>query len=377
MTDLHQQLDRLAHDPTFTPTDLDRVAQQGRRELRSRRRRHGAGLLAGGLALSVVTFLGWDTVTGPSLDFGDPAGVPAAAGIPASVAYPDLVKSVRGEGYVEISGFGWPIEGMPVVSGLDGSLSLPPIDRADGEAMCLPMLEQAAPEVPAVKWRHSGSGIDEFPLRATLSMTVEAEHDGVAYLATCALPGDQPPNTRRDLTQVPDPTQLDEHDEVLGQCSYLAHVDFSGWQVEAGARLGRLSVSVLTSADDHVATCVLSDVGSGRAVRISELTEVPTGEDPLVYDTSRAGFAVAGRAPTGAASVELKVNGQDPVSAPVTQGVFAAVAEPVQGEPVARLTAYDARGVEQASWSTTTPGGGGSLLPADCFYTVERDPGAC
>lgn len=375
MSDLKERLDRLVDDESFAPLDTDRALADGRRVVRRRR----AVALAGGLAAVVVAAVGLGPVMQwadeAALEFGDPGDrQPAAGPVPAEVAHADLVISRSGRDWVTITGLGWPLADMEPVSTPDGRVSFPEIDRLDAESMCLPMLTQAAPEVPADAWHHSQSWVDTFPTRATLPTTAEATHEGRFYQATCTLPGDHVPGSRPDLEQVPAPTDTAA---VLEQCSYVGHIDFSGWSVAAAdAAAGRL-VAALASADGHVATCALDAEPRGRLVQLSARTAAPTVDDSLLQDATRGALVTAGRAPARAATVELRVGAAAPVTAPVVDGLYALAAPSRSPSPVARLTAYDAEGVEVASYSTENPASGGGMLPADCFYPLETGGDGC
>ncbi|MEJ7833610.1 MAG: hypothetical protein WKF79_11900 [Nocardioides sp.] len=379
MSDLKDSLERLADGQRFTPVDVAAATSAGRAALRHRRWVIGVAAVGTGLVVALVVPLGLRTSTMPDLGFSEPGErLPAAGSLPTSVTYPDLVVSREGRGLVEIEGFGWPIGGMEPVSGADGSIAFREISQADGESMCLPMLEQAAPEVPAAAWEHSSSWIDRFPSRATLPMTVVAEHGGTSYEARCALPGDYVPDVRPDLSRVPG---LSEDPKILEQCSYLGHVDFAGWEVAATAEAVGRVVAALRSDEGYVATCALSDNPNARVVQVSELEDGPTTDDMMIYDLSAGSFVMAGLAPDGAESVELRVGDAPTTTTDVADGVFAAaVPSRVADEfgVVARLRAYDADGLEIGSWSSKSERPPVlTLLPSTCFYSSQRDPGAC
>ncbi|MEJ7833625.1 MAG: hypothetical protein WKF79_11975 [Nocardioides sp.] len=377
MSDLKDSLERLADGQRFTPVDVAAATSAGRAALRHRRWVIGVAAVGTGLVVALVVPLGLRTSTMPDLGFSEPGErLPAAGSLPTSVTYPDLVVSREGRGLVEIEGFGWPIGGMEPVSGADGSIAFREISQADGESMCLPMLEQAAPEVPAAAWEHSSSWIDRFPSRATLPMTVIAEHGGTSYEAKCALPGDYVPDVRPDLSRVPG---LSEDPKILEQCSYLGHVDFSAWNVVTAAETTGRLVAALRSQNGYVAMCALSDNPTARVVQVSELEDRPTTDDLMIYDQGAGGFVIAGLAPVGAEWMELKVGDGPSTAIAVVDGTFAAAApSPVADDPVARLVAYGPNDEEIGTWSTWSEGSPVStLLPSICFYSSQRDPGAC
>lgn len=366
MTDLRDRLDRLVDSEVFEPLDTGAAIAQGRRTVRRRRITATVGGAAAAVVGVLATMTGVQHVTQPDVDFGDPGGrKPAASGVPADVAYPDLVTSRTGSSYVSITGFGWPLAEMDPDD----------IDKLDAESMCLPMLEQAAPEVPASAWQHSEAWVDSFPSRATLPTTIEAEHEGVQYDARCTLPGEFVPQSRPFLEQPPSER---DHAAISKQCSYLGHVDFAGWQVVAAQTPGA-TVAALRSPDGHVATCVLSATPAGRMVQLSQRVEPPTADDVLLFHRAGRSVMVAGLAPAGATSVELRVTGSTSTGS-VVNGLFAvAGTRPEEAGLVVQMTAYDGARNELARYSTKAfaSGSAGRLDPADCFYGVEMGDDGC
>ena len=371
MTDLMDRLDRLVDAQHFAPLPAQPALDRGRRALRRRR-----AVVAVGTAAAVVVgalFVGTAVryVSQPDLEFGDPAGRrPADSGVPTERAYADLVTSRTGDDSVSITGFGWPLAEMDPDD----------ISQLDAESMCLPMLESAAPEVPATAWRHDESWVDSFPSRATLPTMFEAEHDGRWYSATCALPGSHVPELRPDLERLP---SASDELGISRQCAYLGHLDLTEWDVVAAhdARAaGEVSavVAALRSPDGRLATCVLSRGPAGRSVQLTADPRPLAPDDGLVFHRSGRSILAAGRAPARAAGVELRVADRTEYAG-VVDSTFAdrAPPAPVVATGPSASPSTDADGNELASYSTTTPGESGALLPADCFYSLETGNDGC
>lgn len=356
-TDLRNRLDRIADAAGFTPADPTAAIVTGRRV--RRRRTFTASLTAA----SVLAVLGLGTAAivtssngAPSLDFSDPGSRVGAVGAGGPEdGYPDLVVGVdRGSGEVFIDGFGWPLEGQPVVSTPDGRVSFPAISKVDAESMCLPMLNQAAPGVPDAAWHHSPTWIDGFPTRAGLITTFEADLDGTRYLASCTLPGDHAPVRRPDLDRLPTTPA-----GVLRQCGYLAHVDLGGWRVVASETRGGTLAAALVAPDGTFGRCVLSTDRRQRLVQLTKRTD-----DVLLYTDADSALALVGR--TDPSVVRLQVStetGDREVS--VTDGTFATVLP--AGLPLS-ATAYDADG---------TASDIEMIVPTVCFTSIETENDGC
>ncbi len=380
--EIADELDRAVQRLGFGAVDAAGAVRAGRQ---LRRRRTARRVLGGAATLAVVGVVGLagTRLTGdgaePSPAFGDPGSrLVLAADGGAEDGYPDLVVSARGDTWVTITGFGWPIEGMAEVSDRDGAVSLPEISKLDAESMCLPMLIQAAPEVPNSSWRHSEGWIDDFPTRAGLVTSFEAEHDGRTYSAACTLPGDFAPVTRPDLDDVPVET---DSAAILRQCSYQGHVDFRGWEVGAADAASHTLSAALVSPDGHVARCVLSTAARERVTQLSSTTVAGTEVDsPVLYGGDRTRtLTLAGAVAPEVAAVEVVAAGERRVLQ-VEGGVFAAAvdldAKVLPDDAVVRT--FDADGDELhvvRAFSEAPPEG--MLLPALCFTAVETGSDGC
>jgi hypothetical protein len=381
MTDhrIVDELNRVANRQSFDPVDAAEAVRRGGRARSRRRGRQLAVSAVGGVTVAGVvlaTQLGPGSSRSPSAAFEDPGGRVSlvAAGGPRD-GYPDLVVSSRGG---TVIGFGWPIEGMAPVSDRDGTVTFPEISKVDAETMCLPMLNQGAPAVPDAAWRHSGSWIDDFPSRAGLVATYEAEHGGRSYYASCTLPGDYSPARRPDLAAVP---FVSADDEVLRQCSYQGHVDFRSWQVGAADRAGDTLSAALVSPEGYVARCVLSSDERQRVTQLSavRLDEAPS-DAPFLYggDGTRT-LTVAGVVGDEVETVEVATEGRTREVA-VRGGVFAVVV-PVDGRVPADDTVVrglDAEGAEVAVGRVIADNPPDDMLvPAVCFTSVETGDDGC
>jgi hypothetical protein len=355
--DLHERLDRSATAPEFTPADAAVAIRAGARI--RRRRRFTAGLTA----TSVIAVLGIGAAAlvtsshdAPSLDFSDPGDRAAAVGVggPAD-GYPDLVVQVVDDGSVTITGFGWPLEGQEVVSSRDGRVAFPSIGRVDAEAMCLPMLNQAAPMVPDAAWHHSEAWVDGFPTRAGLITTFEAASGGRDYVAECTLPGDHVPARRPRLERVPTTPA-----GILQQCGYLAHVDLRAWHVQATARRADAVAAALVAPDGTVGRCVLAADRRQRVVQLSR-----DAEGPVFYTAAAGTVSLAGHVDPSVTRLRLgTADGDRDVT--VTDGAYAALLEGAEPESV---TAYDAAGRRVDGVDT--------VLPTVCFTPVETGDDGC
>lgn len=358
--ELRNRLDKASAAAGFGPTDPAQAIRIGTRQ---RRRRAFATALS---ATGVIAVLGVASAAvltsesaSPSLDFGDPGDRAAAvgAGGPAD-GYPDLVVSVHG---TTITGFGWPLEGQPEVSTPDGQVSLPPIDEVDAETMCLPMLNQAAPEVPNAAWHHSESWIDDFPTRAGLITSFEAEDGGRTYYAACTLPGDHTPQRRPDLARVP--AAADE-DAVRAQCGYLGHVDLGAWDVVATDRVDDTLAAALVAPDGTFARCVLSGDVRQRLVQLSEMSAPTT----VFYSHSGETVALVGRTDPAVERLTIRTDTPDAAEfdVPVYDGVFATVAA---AHVPFEVTAYDGEGNRLQAPN--------DIQPVECFTSVETGDDGC
>jgi hypothetical protein len=240
------------------------------------------------------------------------------------------------------------------------------------------MLNQGAAAVPDSAWRHSGSWIDDFPSRAGLVASYEAEHGGRQHYASCTLPGDYSPARRPDLSRVP---AASAEDEVLRQCAYQGHVDFRAWQVGAADRTGQTLSAALVSPEGYVARCVLSSDEKQRVTQLSEVTlEEAAADGPFLYggEGSRV-LTVAGAVGGDVQSVEVTTEGVTH-QVPVRDGSFAA-AIPVEHRVPADdtvLRALDATGAEVGVarvWADKPPQD--MLLPVVCFTSVETGNDGC
>ncbi|QNN54085.1 hypothetical protein [Nocardioides mesophilus] len=375
------ELDRVLESRPLAPTDPALVIRLGARARRRRRAGAVAGvasLLAVGGVLSATQLVG-RSADEPSPAFGDPGGRVSlvASGGPRD-GYPDLVVSSQGRQWVTITGFGWPIAGMAPVSGADGTVSFPEISKVDAETMCLPMLRQAAPLVPDSAWQHSEGWIDDFPSRAGLVASYEAEHHGRTYSAACTLPGDFSPRHRPDLSQVP---SSDDDHQVLRQCSYQGHVDFRAWRVGAADRVGRTLSAALVSPDGFVARCALSSDPAQRLTQVSATpTDAASAAGPYLYGGQGSDLlTLAGSAGADVTSLEVSVGGATRV-VPVFDGVFAAVVPVPGGAPGADtvLRALDADGHESGVARTSSDNPPADMLvPVECFTSVETGDDGC
>lgn len=357
-TELRDRLDRIADAPGFTATDPTDAIVAGRRV--RRRRTFTASLTAA----SVLAVLGLGTAAivtssngAPSLDFSDPGSRVGAVGAGGPEdGYPDLVVGVDRavEGEVFIDGFGWPLEGQPVVSTPDGQVSFPEIGKVDAESMCLPMLNQAAPGVPDAAWYHSPSWIDGFPTRAGLITTFEADFDGTSYLASCTLPGDHAPVRRPDLDRLPTAPA-----GVLRQCGYLAHVDLRAWRVVASQHRSGTLASALVAPDGTFGRCILSTDRRQRLVQLSKRTD-----DVLLYTESDSALTLVGRTDPSVVRLELATETGD-AEVPVSDGTFAAVLPPAV---LVSATAYDADGTGRDIEM---------VVPSVCFTSIETENDGC
>lgn len=358
-TDLHDRLDRIADAPGFAPADPVTAIAAGARV----RRRHT--FTASLTATSVLAVLGLGTAAivtssngSPSLDFSDPGDRVGAVGAGGPEdGYPDLVVSVDGsvgEGSVTIDGFGWPLAGQPVVSTPGGQVAFPDIGKVDAEAMCLPMLNQAAPEVANAAWHHSGAWIDGFPTRAGLITVFEADVGDTSYSASCTLPGDATPARRPRLDRVPTSSAA-----VVAQCGYLAHVDLRAWQVVTSQTRGGTLAAALVAPDGTFGRCVLSTDRRQRLVQLSKRTD-----DVVLYTATDSALTLVGRTDPSVVRLDVATpNGDHDV--PVADGTFAAVLP--AGEPET-VTAYDADGTARDV---------GLVVPTLCFTSIETGNDGC
>jgi hypothetical protein len=378
------ELDRVAASQELGPVDAQALIARGTRARRVRAVLTGAGGVAA-TAAAVALAVGLHGLGDPA---GEPDGVvPAPAAAPgdpvagpggAADGYSDLVTSVRGRGHVTVTGFGWPTQGMEPVSSPAGEVAFPDLSEADATAACLPMLNTAAAAVPDQAWSHSGSGVDELPSRATLVSTFEAEHAGVTYLAECALPGDYVAAARPDLSVSP----LRDDSAVLAACSYLAHVDLTGWTVAQRSDLGFMEVAALVSSDGHFARCVLSSDPKQRSVQLVQapIADVPADElGTVVYSGYADTLVVAGAVGADVTDVEVGIGPGGPTRVAVTDGTFAMAlaADGRQPPPDAAILALGADGdvLDQATFGQTPPEGG--PVSAGCFTPVEQGSDGC
>lgn len=378
---ISSELDRVLDAQPFGEIDPAHVLRNGRR---ARRRRNARMSLAASgvaviVAVVVTTQLTGSSPTGPSAAFEDPGSRVAlvAAGGPRD-GYPDLVVDRGGGAWVTITGFGWPLQGMDTVSDGEGRVSFPEISKADAETMCLPMLNQAAPEVPDASWRHSEGWIDDFPSRAGLAATYEADFSGTHYYATCTLPGDFSPPQRPDLSRVP---ASDADGMILRQCGYQGHIDFSGWNVGAADRAEDTVSAALVSPEGFVTRCVLS---SAEGQRVTQLSSTPMSEasidTPIFFGGEGSStLTLAGVAPPGTTELEITTEGAVR-RVPVRHGVYAAVV-PVSGRVPADDTvvrALDDDGAEQTiARAVADEPPHEMLLPVTCFTTTETGQDGC
>jgi hypothetical protein len=366
---LRTRLDDLVRRAAIDPVEPARALEAGRRARRRRAVGRGAALATPLAVFAVVAGLLVFQSRTPSPSFSDPEGrVAAAAEGGSEDGYPDLVVSARGRTSVSITGFGWPIEDQGVVSDRQGEVSLPPIDRTDAEVMCLPMLNQAAPDVPDVAWQHSGAWIDGFPSRAGLVTTYEAQFDGRFFYASCTLPGDYTPARRPRLADVPSAADTRG---LLSHCSYLGHVDFRAWRVAASDTRDGTVAALLSAPDGTDARCVLSQDERRRVVQV--LGEA--SGDAVLYGGSGTGLlSVVGTTGTEVARLDVR-SGGSVHRVPVDDGRYATL---VPGGAVSAVTAYDADGEVVAESTGGAPRPGALLaLPTECFTTVETAGDGC
>ena len=375
------ELHRAVDAQRLEPVDARPAIRLGRQ---LRRRRAARTALVGLSTVGVVGVVGVAQLTGgqgaePSPAFGDPGSrLTLAAAGGAEDGYPDLVvRSIGGE-WVTITGFGWPIEGMDPVSDRDGNVAFPEISKLDAESMCLPMLIQAAPEVPNSAWQHSEGWIDGFPSRAGLITSFEAEHEGRTYAAACTLPGDFSPAVRPDLAVVP---AADDSEEILRQCGYQGHVDFRGWEVGAVDAAARTLSAALVSPGGHVARCALSESARERLVQLSSATVGSTEVDsPVLYggEGTRT-LTLAGSVADDVVTVELVAAGERHVLA-VRDGVYAAAVQLSQrvlpDDTTVRLLGADGQELHVVRAVADDPPEG-LLLPSECFTAVETGSDGC
>jgi len=378
MTDqqIIDELDHACRAPEFGPVDPAAAIGTGTR-LRRRRslRRALSGLtLAAVAAVGVSVWLDTGSTT-PSPVFSDPNGrvSTVGAGEPAD-GYPDLVTSRDG---TSVTGFGWPIVGMGAVSDPAGEVAFPKISKADAESICLPLFNQAYPGVPNAAWVHSQGWIDDFPTRAGLTTSYNAEDDGKTFYASCVLPGDYTPDLRPDLTRVP---RADQDTAIRDQCGYLAHVDFSGWGVGAADTASDALAAALVSPDGHVARCVLSIQPAKRVVQVSATTLPQRGDDgPVLYSgEATTTLSLVGATGPDVATLEVTTDGVTE-QVPVLGQVYATAID--LGEPVlpedTTVRFLDASGdevhVARALWENTD-----QMLVQDlCFTSVETGNNGC
>lgn len=374
------ELTRAAHAQDFSAADPQLAIRAGRS---ARHRRTVRSALAATTVLSVAGALAAIQVTGPSDTpspaFGDPGNrvLLVAAGGPAD-GYPDLVVRASGGAYVTIEGFGWPLDGMAPVSDSEGQVSFPEISKIDAETMCLPMLNQAAPDVPDSSWQHSGAWIDGFPSRSGLVASYEAERDGRTFAAECTLPGDHSPEQRPDLAKVPTASATAR---VLRHCSYQGHIDFGAWQVGAVDRAADTLSAALVSPEGYVARCVLSVDEQQRVTQLLATTVAQSATSgPMLYGGDRTDTLTLAGA-TGPEVDRLEVFSAGATrSVDVQDGVYALVLS-VSGRVPAEDTvvaALDAQGSELATYRVVSddPGQLG-LLPVLCFTSVETGNDGC
>lgn len=358
-TEIRDRLDLAANAAGFTASDPAAAIAAGTRI--RRRQRFTAALTATGVltvgGVGAATILA-DDPSSPDLGFGEPGDRVAAvaAGGPKD-GYPDLVVRVRG---TTIEGFGWPLQDQPMVSTPDGEVSFPPIDKVDAETMCLPMLNQGAPDVPDAAWHHSEAWIDDFPTRAGLVTTFEADFRGRTYYASCTLPGDHTLRQRPDLADVPDPADpaaLKEH------CGYLGHVDLRGWQVAATDAAGGTVAAALVAPDGTFARCVLSEDVRQRVVQLSETTP----SDTVLWNRSGGVVSVVGRTDPEVTRLVLETGKGLSAEVPVDDGIYVSVQ---RGEEPVAATAYDAAG-------DVVDGAVEMVVPLLCFTSVELGEDGC
>ncbi|CAN5500792.1 hypothetical protein BH09ACT12_BH09ACT12_34080 [soil metagenome] len=370
---IFDELTRAADAQSFSPADPQLAIRSGGR---ARRRRTLRSVLAVTAVVTVKAALVATRVAGgstnPSTAFGDPGDrvLLVAAGGPAD-GYPDMVVRASGGSSVTIEGFGWPLDDMAAVSDSTGQVSFPEISKVDAETMCLPMLNQAAPQVPDTSWEHAGYWIDGFPSRAGLVASYQAEQDGRIFYAHCTLTGCYNPDNRPDLPRVPAASATAD---VLRQCSYQGHIDFGAWQVGAVDRAADTLAAVLVSPGGYVARCVLSSDEEQRVTQLSGTTvEQTSASDPMFYGgDDTATLTLAGVVGPDVDRVEVSSAGSTR-SVAVTAGTYAAVV-PVPGRVPAGhtvVTTLDAQGVAVATYR------GDGLLPILCFTSVETDNDGC
>lgn len=358
-TEIRDRLDRAADAAGFSPSDPGAAIAAGTRI--RRRQRFAAALTTTGVlavgGVGVATIMA-DSPEAPDLGFGDPGGriAAVAAGGPTD-GYPDLVVRVRG---TTIEGFGWPLQDQPVVSTPDGEVSFPPIDKVDAETMCLPMLNQAAPDVPDAAWHHSEAWIDDFPTRAGLVTTFEADFRDRTYFASCTLPGDHTLRQRPNLAAVPAPGDeggLREH------CGYLGHVDLRAWDVAATDSADGTVAAALVAPDGTFARCVLSEDVRQRVVQLSETAS----SDVVLVNRSGGVVTAVGRIDPDVARLTLEAEPGDTWDVPVRDGIYVSVE--TADEPFS-ATAYDAAG-------DVVEGAVDMVVPLVCFTSVELGDDGC
>lgn len=360
-TELRSRLDQAASRLDLQPLDPAPLVQSG---ARARRRRSFRRTLTAVGGVTVAAVVLGSLVLGPgsgaSPYFGDPGDRYAAvASGGAQDGYPDLVVSRVGSKHVSIDGFGWPIEGQAVVSDPNGDVSFPDIDQLDAETMCLPMLEQAAPRVPASRWRHSEGWIDGFPTRAGLVTTFEADYQGRTFYASCTLPGDYTPARRPNLAHVPSPSDAQR---LLADCSYLGHVDLNAWRVATTSSLDGAIAAAVVAPDGTLARCVLSPDIAQRQVQLSSLG----ASSPLIYDQVDGVVSMIGRTDPSVARLVVRSENGAEHTVKVVDGWYADLYR--AGEPT-QVTAYDASG-EPVEIDP-------SPLPSVCFTSVETNNDGC
>lgn len=374
-TDVLDELHRVVAAQHFDTADASVAIRRGTRVRRARRAKVAAwGATACVLTtLAVTTQTGLSGPSGPSPAFGDPGSRMSLVGDGGSdQGYPDLVVERTGDKWVTISGFGWPIEGMEPVSGSAGTVAFPEVSKLDAESMCLPMLIQAAPEVPNDSWEHSGAWIDGFPTRSGLITSYAAQYDGRTYGASCTVPGDFNPKVRPDLSSVP---MSKDTEAILNKCSYQGHVDFRAWRVSAASRSDETLSAALVSQDDHLARCVLSSDPAQRVTQVSQspVTQTATGEPVLYGGVDTNTLTIVGSVPASVTSVLVTTVDQTTTAAVRDQTYAIAMAYPEGAAAPTSVKGFDAVGAEVFAADATD----NELLPIACFNTVETNNDGC